>query len=183
MAGRSPASTSSRATSATTGVLPRPPMARLPTLTTGAVNAGGTASRGAVERAWEAPAVAIGLPSPERMDNGPEPRARQQSVDGVDGPALRAAVGVDERTGGRADARAFDRIAEEPDDHFPQVVGRLHLNGRALAQELVGNLREVLHVRTEDDRLAVHGRFQDVVPALPGQARPHEDDGGNLQEA
>ena len=46
--------------------------------------------------------------------------------------------------------------------------------GRAVGEERVGDLREVLHVRTEHDRLAVHRRLEDVVAAGRHEAAADE---------
>src|SRR5690606_6854920 len=179
MAGRSPASRSSRATTATVGVLPRPPMARLPTLTTGARPSGPTIP--ARKRSVAVAGVVVTSGAAERADD-PAGTGGQDLFDGVERPRLRAAVGIDQGAGGGAQACPGDRIVEQPHHHLLELATILHLNGRVLAEELGGNLREVVHVRAEDDRLAVDGRLQDVVPALRDQAAADEDDRRNLQQ-
>ena len=51
-----------------------------------------------------------------------------------------------------------------------------------LAQKRLGDLREVLHVRAEDDRLAEHRRLEDVVAAVIDEAAADEHDGRHLIE-
>ena len=57
-----------------------------------------------------------------------------------------------------------------------------HLHGRAVGEKRVGDLREVLHVRAEDDRLAVDRRLEDVVPAGRHEAAADEHRRGDLIE-
>ena len=51
----------------------------------------------------------------------------------------------------------------------------VHLDGGAVGQERLGDLGEVLHVRAEDDRLAVERRLEDVVSAGRHEAAADED--------
>ena len=58
----------------------------------------------------------------------------------------------------------------------------LHLDGRVVGQERVGDLLEVLHVRAEHDRLAEDRRLEDVVAAVIDEAAADEDRGRQLIE-
>ena len=57
-----------------------------------------------------------------------------------------------------------------------QLAVPAHLDRRAVGDERGRDLREVLHVRPEDDRLAEHGRFEDVVAAGGDEAAADEHD-------
>ena len=56
------------------------------------------------------------------------------------------------------------------------------LDRRVVLDERPRDLREVLHVGPEHDRLAEHGRLEDVVSALVDQAAADEDRGRDLVE-
>ena len=55
-----------------------------------------------------------------------------------------------------------------------ELRARPDLHRRAVVEERAGDLGEVLHVRPEHDRLAVHGRLEDVVAARIDQAAADE---------
>src|SRR5207244_2534177 len=54
------------------------------------------------------------------------------------------------------------------------------LNGGAVGEKFLGDLLEILHVRSEDDRFAEHRRLENVVSALVYQAAADEDGGRQL---
>src|SRR5262245_57042568 len=98
----------------------------------------------------------------------------------VEGLVLRAAVGVDERAGGRAKLRATNGVADEGDDHVLELAWRAHLDGRVLREKAFRNLGEVVHVRPEDDRTSMNSRLEDVVAAQRHEAPADEDRGRDL---
>src|SRR5262245_5165078 len=100
MAGFSPAARSRRATSAATGVLPRPPIAKLPMLTTGA-------------RRDISDMMTAGSDTPERTNDSTRAGQRQNPGNGLQGAILRSAVGLDERPRRGAQARTLNRVAHE----------------------------------------------------------------------
>ena len=98
----------------------------------------------------------------------------QQRRDGVQPPRPRAAVGVDQRAGGLAQARPAPGLdsrsisassSSRPSPPAPRPRPR---------EERLGDLGEVLHVRAEDDGLAVDRRLEDVVAADVHQAAADE---------
>src|SRR5687767_6044887 len=105
MAGFSPAARRSRATSAARGVLPRPPIARLPMLTTGA-------------RRDVADMLATASDTPERADNPTSAGERQDLADGIERSVFRAPVGLHKGPRRGAEPGALDRIAHQPGHHL-----------------------------------------------------------------
>src|SRR5687768_12614511 len=101
----------------------------------------------------------------ERVNGGGSPTLlrRKQVGDDRQRAILRAAIGVDEGARRRAQPRAPHRIAHQTRNRGLELAGVVHLYGSAVAEERLGNLLEVLHVRAEDDRFAVERWFEDVV--------------------
>src|SRR6187431_1321879 len=87
----------------------------------------------------------------------------QQISDDRERAVLRAAVRVDERARRGAQTGPPYRIAQQSDDRCLELSRVVHLDRRAIRQERLRDLIEVLHVRPEDDRLAVEGRLENVV--------------------
>ena len=69
-----------------------------------------------------------------------------------------------------------------PTHRFVQLALAAHLHGRAVGEERLGDLGEVLHVRTEDDRLPEERRLEDVVSAGRHEAAADEHRRGDLIE-
>ena len=105
---------------------------------------------------------------------GRRARRRQEVGDDRERLVLRAAIGLDQRPRRRAEPRAPHRIGHQRQQRLVELAFGLHLHRRAVGDEGVGDLLEVLHVRAEDDRLAEHRRLQDVVSALVDQAPADE---------
>src|SRR5262249_1526112 len=79
---------------------------------------------------------------------------RQEIGDYLERFGLRAAVGFDERARRCAEPRAPDRIGDQRQQRFVELLFGAHLDRRVVADERVGDLTEVVHVWAEDDRLA-----------------------------
>ena len=95
---------------------------------------------------------------------------------------FRSAVRLDQRAGGGAEPRAANGIGDERKHRLFEIAIGLHLHGRVVGEERVGDLPEILHVGTEDDRLAEHGRLENIVAAVVHEAAADEDGGGELIE-
>src|SRR5687768_3187391 len=104
----------------------------------------------------------------------------QQISNDRERPILRAAVRVDQRARGGAQTRPAHRIAQQSNDRRLELTWVVHLEGRAIRQERLRDLVEVLHMRPEDDGFAVEGRLEDVVSAGGHQAPANEDGGSDL---
>ena len=98
------------------------------------------------------------------------------------GQALRAraAIGLDQRPRGGAHAGALDRVRQQLHERRLELGGRADLDRAAVVDERPGDVREVVHVRPEHDRLAEHRGLEDVVPSRIDQAAADEDHGGHL---
>ena len=94
---------------------------------------------------------------------------------------LGAAIGFDQRARRRAETRAAHRIAQQIEQHRLELaLRRRSRHGRAVGDEGVGDLAEVLHVRAEHDRLAEHRRLEHVVAAGGHEAAADEHDRADL---
>ena len=71
----------------------------------------------------------------ERMD-GRRAAGGDQPCDCLERPIARAAVGIHERPGGRAEPRAAHGIGQQLDDRVLELAGRPHLYCAALREEL-----------------------------------------------
>ena len=107
---------------------------------------------------------------------------REHIANDGEGAIACAAVRLDQRLGRRANARTAHRIADQTAHRLLELAARAHLDGGAVGEKGLRNLAEVLHVRTEDDRLAVKRRLEDVVAARGHEAAADEDHGGDLKE-
>ena len=169
---------------ATIGVLPVPPTRRLPTLTTGRVS---DRRRDGIARVPLAPPRgrrAVGRA--QRLDQCTSrkgrttARPRPPTASGSSS-AMTASVFVfaprlastSARAAAPRPARRTGSVTSASSALFELAIGR-HLHGRAVAQERVGDLLEVLHVRPEHDRLAEHRRLEDVVAAVIDEAAADE---------
>ena len=174
---------------ATTGVLPLPPTRRLPTLMTGRAQ---PARRSRAARRTTAAATCDGRSRPyDARLSAPAITAPAGRADHAARPAAaarrRRPASCPSRRGWRRPARAPPRRGA-PAGSVGRAVraGRLelplvaHLHGRAVAEERLGDLAEVLHVRAEHDRLAEDRRLEDVVPAGRHEAAADEHDRGHL---
>src|SRR5262245_65381118 len=85
---------------------------------------------------------------------------RQQITDDRQGAITCATVRFDQRTRSGADARASNGIADQSVHRLFELAGRSDLDGSAVGEERFRDLTEVLHVRTEHDRLSVQGGFE-----------------------
>ena len=95
---------------------------------------------------------------------------RKQLGDDGECSIFGAAVRVDERTRRSSQTRATDRVTQQTDDRRFELTRRVHLNRRAVGQERLRDLGEVLHVRPKHDRFAVERGFKDVVSACRHEA-------------
>src|SRR5262245_61025027 len=125
MAGRSPASKSSRARCATSGDLPRPPVARLPTEIEGTEISNGPSS------------------AAERPDDAAAAGWREQRLDRGHSARFGPAVGFDEGARRGAEAGALDGIAGQPHDRLDEPGRILDLDRSLLREERRRDLREV----------------------------------------
>ncbi len=66
------------------------------------------------------------------------------------------------------------RIRHQRAQRLVELAFGVHLDGRRVGHEGVGDLLEVLHVRSEHDRLAEDRGLEDVVAAMVGQAAADE---------
>src|SRR5687768_8406151 len=107
---------------------------------------------------------------------------REDGGNAVERTALGTAIGLDERASGGAKTRPFDRVANQPRDGAGELRRGVHLDRGLVAEKGRDDFREVRHVRTEHDRLAVYSRLEDVVSALIDQAAADEDDGRHLKQ-
>src|SRR5258705_8682492 len=73
-----------------------------------------------------------------------------------------AAVRFDERLRRCANARAADRIADEAQHRLLELAAGSNLDGGAVGEKGLGDLAEVLHVRSKHDRLAVMRGFENI---------------------
>ena len=78
--------------------------------------------------------------------------------------------------------RELTKIRQQSYDGFRQACAVLHLDRRLVLQERRSDLGKIFHVRPEDERLAVHGRLENVVPARRDQTAADEDDGRDLEQ-
>src|SRR5262245_27450156 len=205
MAGISPRAASSAATYATIGVLPLPPVLRLPTLITGRSRRRRRDGLCAYHRRRHLAAVPYNMLAAERITSinaepeGPasglhpasmyQPERSHDSAGrwkqiGDDGErlVLGATIGFDQRPRGRTKLRAPHRIRSQAHHRLLQLALRPDLHRRVVADERVDDLLEVLHVRAEQDRLAKDGRLQDVVAAMVHETAADEHDRRHLIE-
>ena len=178
---------------ATIGVLPLPPTRRLPTLMTGraqpALRRDGSRAYHARRHAAAAPYTELRRLESMHQSEGPDDARRPRPSPAGSSSAmtasvfvLGAAVGFDQRARRRAEPGAAHRIGDQRQQRLVELALGLHLDGRAVAQERVGDLLEVLHVRPEHDRLAEDRRLEDVVAAVIDQAAADEHRGRQLIE-
>src|SRR4029434_9788477 len=71
------------------------------------------------------------------------------------------AIGIDQCTRSRTEPRAPDGVSDQADDDVFERPWCAHLDRRTLREEHARDLGEVVHVGTEHDRTAVHGRLED----------------------
>src|SRR6187549_1719232 len=97
----------------------------------------------------------------ERMKGRPATFMRwKESSDHGERTILGAAVRVNKRARRGAQTSPAYRIAQQSNDRRLELTSVVHLEGRAIRQERLRDLVEVLHVRPEDDRLAIEGRLE-----------------------
>ena len=107
---------------------------------------------------------------------------RQELGQRGEGLTARAAVGLDERARGRAQAGAAHGIAQQLEQRALELAPRSHLHGGAVVEKRARNLGEVVHVRTKDNWLPEDRRFEDIVATSVDEAAADEDDCRDLEE-
>src|SRR5215813_15384961 len=110
------------------------------------------------------------------------PQRSQMFCDDLDGPRSRAAIFVNRPSGVRTKLIGVIFIAQQTRKRALQfggqrvTFGHSQLKERVPPEKLPANLAKILHVRSDDDRLRVKRRLQNVVSAFRNEASADEDD-------
>ena len=102
--------------------------------------------------------------------------------DDLDGPRSRAAIFVNRPSGVRTKLIGVIFIAQQTRKRALQfggqrvTFGRSQLKERVPPEKIPANLAKILHVRSDDDRLRVKRRLQNIVSAFRNEASADEDD-------
>ena len=131
-------------------------------------------------------ALSVWINAPGGRDGRPRGRGRRRrgSSSAITASVLSLAprlASTSARAAAPSRARRTGSVTQR-EQRLVELALRLHLNRRAVGEERVGDLLEVLHVRAEDDRLAEDRRLEDVVAAVIDQAAADEHRGGHLIE-
>ena len=100
----------------------------------------------------------------------------QVGLQALQGSTQRSPVGLDHLPGCLARLTEQGVVLHQAGHDLRQLVGAGYLEATAAGDHPLGDIREVLHVRPEENRPAVNRRLEDVVAALGNQTTADEDD-------
>ena len=102
--------------------------------------------------------------------------------DDLDRPRSRAAIFVDRPAGVRTDRLGVIFISQQIRERVLQfggqrvMIGASQLNERVSPEKRPGAFAKILHVRSDDDRLRMERRLQNIVSAFRNETSTDKDD-------